>query len=78
MAMMSVPVKAGGTFDAGAPRKLFEGRFGLTSIVRGYDVSSDSRRFLMVQQKDRPPTVASHMILVENWFDELKRKVPVK
>jgi len=31
-----------------------------------------------VQQKERPPAIASHMILVQNWFDELKRKVPVK
>jgi hypothetical protein len=32
----------------------------------------------MVQQKERAPTIVSQMILVQNWFDELKRKVPVK
>jgi hypothetical protein len=41
-------------------------------------VSPDGRRFLMVQQKERAPTIVSQMILVQNWFDELKRKVPVK
>jgi hypothetical protein len=66
------------TFTAGVPRVLFNGRYGATARIRGYDVSPDGRRFLMVQQKERAPTIVSQMILVQNWFDELKRKVPVK
>jgi Tol biopolymer transport system component len=76
--MMAVPVTLAHGFTAGAPRALFEGRYGATAIVRGYDVAPDGRRFLMVQQKERAPTIASHMILVQNWVDELKRRVPTK
>jgi len=57
-------------------RVLFEGRYSLPAAVRGYDVTSDGRRFLMVQPNERPPTVASQMILVQNWVEELKQKVP--
>ena len=32
----------------------------------------------MVQQKERPPVSASEMILVQNWLEELKARVPVK
>ena len=45
---------------------------------RGYDVTADGRRFLMVQQKERPPVSASEMILVQNWLEELKARVPAK
>jgi serine/threonine-protein kinase len=76
--MMAVPVTLAPTFTAGVPRVLFNGRYGATARIRGYDVSPDGRRFLMVQQKERAPTIVSQMILVQNWFDELKRKVPVK
>ena len=46
--------------------------------IRSYDVTADGRRFLMVQQKERPPVSASDMILVQNWFEELKARVPAK
>ncbi len=54
-----------------------EGRYDTTAVVRGYDVARDGR-FLMVRQTARPPTPTSQMILIQNWFEELKRKVPVK
>jgi serine/threonine-protein kinase len=76
--MMVVPVTLGSTLTAGKPRQLFEGRFGATAGTRAYDVTADGRRFLMVQQKERPPVAASEMILVENWLEELKARVPVK
>jgi hypothetical protein len=76
--MMVVPVAWRPTFTAGAPRMLFQGRYGASAIVRGYDVTSDARRFLMVQQKERPAASAADMILVQNWFEELKARVPTK
>jgi Tol biopolymer transport system component len=76
--MIVVPVTLGATFTAGTPHVLFEGRYGASAIIRGYDVTSDGRRFLMVQQKERPPTVVAQMILVQHWFEELKRLVPTK
>jgi serine/threonine-protein kinase len=76
--MMVIPTTLGPTFVAGSPRLLFEGRYGATAIVRPYDVSRDGQRFLMVKQNDRAPLVASQMIFVQNWFDELKQKVTSK
>jgi hypothetical protein len=76
--MMSVSVSTGAAFTAASPRLLFEGRYGATAIIRPYDVSRDGQRFLMVKQSERAPIVAAHMILVQNWFDELRQKVPSK
>jgi serine/threonine-protein kinase len=78
LSMMSVRVTSQPTFSAGTARVLFQGRYGATALIRDYDVSADGRRFLMVRQKERPPTVVSAMVLVQNWLDELKRKVPAK
>jgi serine/threonine-protein kinase len=76
--MMTVPITLRPTFTVGAPRQLFEGRFGATAGIRSYDVTADGRRFLMVQQKERPPVAAAEMILVQNWLEEVKTRVPSK
>ena len=76
--MMVVPVSLRPTFTAGTPRMLFQGRYGATAGIRAYDVTPDGRRFLMVQQKERPPVTAADMILVQNWVEELKSRVPAK
>jgi len=47
--------------------------------VRGYDVTPDGRRFLMVDtSKDEPPPPVTHMVVVLNWLEELKRRVPAR
>src|ERR1700730_7162043 len=46
--------------------------------VRNYDVSPDGRHFLMIQETNLPAVAQTQMVLVENWFGELKRRVPVK
>ncbi len=44
---------------------------------RSYDVSPNGERFLMIKAggagDDTPP---AELILVQNWFEELKRLVP--
>jgi Tol biopolymer transport system component len=77
-AMMVVPVQVTPTFTVGTPRMLFQGRFGATANIRGYDVTPDGQRFLMVQQKERPAMRVADMIVVENWVDELKQAVRPK
>ena len=74
--MMAVAVATAPGFVASPPRMLFEGRYGATGIVRPYDVSPDGQRFLMVKPKERAPISASQMILVQNWVEELKARVP--
>jgi len=75
--MMVADVKIAPTFTAGKPRMLFEGPYWSNIPLRGYDVAPDGRRFLMVESKEQPPAPAlAEMVLVLNWFEELKQKVP--
>jgi Tol biopolymer transport system component len=76
--MMAVAITLRPGFAAGAPHMLFEGRYAQAANIRGYDVTPDGRRFLMVQDKERPATAAAEMILVQNWIEELKARVPTR
>ena len=76
--MMVVDVTTTPTFKAGIPRPL-QSVARLTVPLRGYDVSSDGQRFITVRDVERPPEPpAAQMIVVRNWFEELKRLVPAK
>jgi len=76
--MMAVPITTTPTFSAGTPRMLFEGPFRIDGPFRGYDVTPDGQRFLMVQEIAQPAARLSQMVLVQNWFEELKRVAPAK
>jgi hypothetical protein len=58
----------------GEPRVLFEGPY-LASLDVGpsYAVSPDGRRFLMTRQLNVYPLEASELIVVQNWFEEVRR-----
>jgi hypothetical protein len=75
---MSVAVTTQPAFDAGRPRLLFEGPY-LASVFPlvgvAYDVSPDGQRFLMVKEVEQSPS-ATQIVVVQNWFEELKRLVP--
>ena len=43
---------------------------------RGSDSRPDGQRFLMLKEKEEPPTAATQINVVLNWFEELKRRVP--
>lgn len=76
--MMSASIQTTPTFSAGNPTKLFERKF--SGLGRTYDVSRDGQRFLMIKDNtsgDQASTPAS-MVVVLNWFEELKAKVPTK
>ena len=72
-----MPVTTTPTFSARTPRMLFEGPFRTDGPSRGYDVTPDGQRFLMVKEVELPPARVSHLVLVQNWTEELKAKVPV-
>ena len=80
--MMAVPVQGGGTFSAGNPQVLWQGRYlaGSASGGRTYDVSSDAQRFLMIKPPalDATPSAGPSFVFVLNVFDELKRLAPPK
>jgi hypothetical protein len=73
--MMAVRITTVPTFSAGSPRVLFEGPFRVDGPFRGYDVTPDGQRFLMVQEVPQPPARVSQMVLVQNWVEE---RVPAK
>jgi hypothetical protein len=76
--MMAVAVSSTTEFRAGSPRTLFEGRYVWSNPIRMYDVAPDGKRFLMVQDVERAPMKLTHMVMVQNWLDELKARVPTR
>jgi serine/threonine protein kinase/Tol biopolymer transport system component len=79
--MMAVTVTAGPSFSAERPKALFSVDSSIMAssvLVRSYDVTADGKRFLMVQQKERPPIKPTRIVLIQNWFEELKRLVPTE
>jgi len=74
MQAVSIAVTAA-TLSSGSPQPLFEGQYGMTSPIRGYDVSPDGKRFLFVRRVTPPPESPQLFVLVQNWFEELRRRV---
>jgi dipeptidyl aminopeptidase/acylaminoacyl peptidase len=85
MSMMAATVQLTPGFSAGTPRKLFDasslvldGRFTTNGgTYRTYDVSRDGQRFLMIRENAGAGDGAApvSMIVVQNWFEELKAKL---
>ena len=75
---MAVPIGTGPELRLGVPRQLFEGDFVFNYPARTYDVSADGQRFVMLRQKARPPLPVRHIVVIQNWFEELKARVPTK
>ena len=73
--MVVVPVETEPTFSAGTPSVLFSAT-GYRSNASGqeYDVSLDGERFIMIRQAGAVD--AAKLILVQNFFEELKARVP--
>jgi serine/threonine-protein kinase len=77
--MFAVAVQPGTTLVAGRPQVLFEfAMLGPVVGFRAYDIAPDGR-FLIIRgdQAEAAAGTASNMIVVLNWFEELKRLVPV-
>ena len=79
--MMVVDIQAQPTFSAGKPRLLFEGSYvagGPTAAGAMYSVSPDGQRFLMTKAPEQLQSGLTQINVVLNWFEDLKKKVPVK
>jgi serine/threonine-protein kinase len=79
--LMSVPVSADSTFVPGNPSKLFDRPYlSFGPPGRLYDASPDGQRFLMTQESsmagERPES--GRFVIVLNWFEELRARVPTK
>lgn len=75
-AMTRVPIQTTPTFSAGTPLKLFDTRYFNSGLGRTYDVSPDGQRFLMI--KAAGTEQAPSIVVVLNWLEELKAKLPAK
>jgi hypothetical protein len=85
--LTTVPVQtAGTTFIPGnKPTRLFNRRYyaGLSPRgrdLREYDVANDAQRFLMIKNEgnDDFPASPAFMVVVLNWQEELKQRVPTR
>jgi serine/threonine-protein kinase len=66
-------------FSPAKPQLLFEGpNYSWAVNIRGYDISLDGQRFLMVKEASPDLHPVTEIILVQNWFEELKRMAAVK
>ena len=72
--MIAVTVETKSEIKVMAYEMLFEGQH-YTDSNRSYDVSQDGQRFLMVKESEDQPAT-TQLIVVHNWFKELKRFVP--
>jgi len=72
-----VDVRTDGILLAGKPRLLFKTKqFAVGRPTRTWDVSRDGQRFLMAKFGEREPHPVTELIVVQNWFEELKRLAP--
>jgi serine/threonine-protein kinase len=72
-AVMAVPVESGSTPTFGKPQALFNvGRYTVSNF-RDWDISPNGDRFIFAAPLT---TEEGQIVIVENWFEELKRLVP--
>ena len=80
-----VPVQppANGAFNFGSATRLLDTAYYPARPTRNYDISRDGQRFLMIKdgvtpQPGSPAAAQASMVVVLNWLEELKARVPVK
>jgi eukaryotic-like serine/threonine-protein kinase len=77
--MMGVEISTQGEFLAGKPRQILTGSYVRAAggyARANYDVSPDGQRFLMLKSVEKKPAPLTQILVVLNWSDELKRRLP--
>ena len=76
--VMAATVATTPAFVATQQRELFSGPYLRSSGFRShtYDIAPDGERFLMIRESEND-TLEGEIIVVLNWFEELKERVPV-
>lgn len=73
--IMRVAISAGPSVEAGAPEQMFEADLdGRSPQHPGYDVTPQGDFIIVERNPSAPP---AQIDLVLNWFEELKRRVPI-
>jgi len=74
-----VDVQTTSGFSASKPKLLFEQPgYGVSAPIRCWDISADGERFLMIKSEERRPQPLTEMVLVQNWFEEVRRLAPTR
>ena len=71
--------RPGDEWSVHPPTMLLDARvylLGTMAFSRTYDLSTDDSRFLFVKPDPLEQGAMSRIIVVQNWFEELKRRVP--
>jgi Tol biopolymer transport system component len=74
-ALFAVPVARGSVFAPGTPQRLFDA-FAYSVLTSQFDVHPDGKRFLMSRPTGAAANRRDELVIVENFFDELRTKVP--
>ena len=79
--IQSVRVDGASSWRSSTPTTVLQGDYLLpTGGNPGgtFDLAPDGKRFLMIKAGgDKDAAASQRLIIVENWFEELKRRVPV-
>jgi Tol biopolymer transport system component len=73
--LVAVPVETEEGFSLGQAQSLFEDVYMPRPSSRNYDIHPDGKRFLMIKKAEEEVPV-TELLVVENWFEELKRLAP--
>ena len=74
--MVAVEVLPAGAPPTGQQRTLFSASAFATDVFhQRYDVTPDGRRFVMIRQGDEAGSNETRLIVVENFFRELRERV---
>ena len=81
--VMAVLVETYAAFSHGTPKPLFRGRYAFPSSPfpgTQWDISADGKRFLMMKEPEVSAAAGPRpkISIVVNWFEELKKRVPLK
>jgi len=74
--LMAVRIETDPAFRSFDPVLLFDDSEYLWTRPRGYDITRDGKRFVMVKYANEPWQAVTQITLIQDWFDELKRLVP--
>ena len=71
---------SGPAFSAGKPARVLDTKYGTPQARRTYDMSLDGLRFLMLKENGAgdPNLTPARIVVVLNWFEELKARVSAK
>jgi serine/threonine-protein kinase len=77
-AVMGVRVEPGPAWRGSPSTQVLPARYFDDSGTTGrtFDVAPDGRRFLMMKEAGGEGAAPPQMVVVQNWFEELKRLVP--